>query len=1025
MTRVARLRAWLAPVIALALSFAAADAQAQTTLTGRVTNTSGAPVPGANVYITALNLGTQVRDNGTYTLTVPAAQSNGQQVNVGVRFIGFRPQQKPVTLTTGTQSVDFVLEADPFRLDEVVVTGVAEATSARKLTVSVARVSEEQIKQVPASSPVAALSGKVAGARISGGRGNPGATPAIRLRGSTNLAVGGSSPLIIVDGVITKNSIADIDANDIESIEVLKGAAAASFYGSDAANGVVAITTKRGRNLADNQVAVTLRTEYGQSDLPNMISLMEHHPFTTDANGEPVWGTYEADRFADNPFPTTGDTRWRNQIEEWMSKGAFYSQNIQLGARRGNTNFAGSFTNERNQGTLPLTQGLFRRNARVNVDQGIGSKADLSVGLTYGIQNNDFDPDAGGSGSVFFSLLQAPPNVDLRYPDPEVTDVEYYPAIPGNNRGNPLYALANQDYSQRRERMLGSFSMRYRPVDWLRLEGSYGTDRLNFQERTYVFRGYLNTDGEPGKGSIDQQSANNWAQNSQVSATANKMFLDNILSTTRVAALYEDTRTNFLQAGGSQLNVGNVPDLDAVDVGQNYTASSLTQTRTIDYMVSQALDIKDRYLIDVLYRRDGSSLFGSNNRWADFYRVSGAYRITEDFAIPGFQELKIRAARGTAGLRPSYFAQYETYGLGGGSFSKNTLGNKDLRPAVQVEDEFGINAAFMDRFDLELVYADRLTEGAFLQVPLSLAQSGGFTSQWQNAADVSAKTLEMSLNTRVWDTPDFSYNFSLTADKTTQRIERMDRAAYRPNFGGQGQNVFYYKEGEVLGVVYGTRWIRSIDEMLSVPAYATRNPNAYHVNPLGYVVSNAAPNTPIAWRDSTGSDVTQIGDVNPDFSFGFANNVRFRGFNVYALLDGQKGGDVYNFSKQWMFQDLRHGDIDQSGKAEDQKVRSDFYSAGLYNGLNASDYFVEDASYVKLRELAVSYTFPESQLSRIGLARYTDGVKLALIGRNLYTWTGYSGFDPDVTSGGDFNYRIEGFRYPQFRTVSAQVELNF
>lgn len=1025
MTRAGRLRAWLALVAAAGVSFAAAGAAAQSTLTGRVTNTSGAPVAGANVYIASLNLAAQARSDGSYTLTVPASQANGQQVSVGVRFIGFRPLTKQVTLTAGTQTVDFALEADPFRLEEVVVTGVADATSAAKLTVSVARVSEEQLKQVPASSPVAALAGKVAGARISMGTGNPGATPTIRLRGSTNLTVGGSQPMIIVDGVITRNSIADIDANDIESIEVLKGAAAASFYGSDAANGVLSITTKRGRNIPEGELAFTVRSEYGQSDLPRMIPLMEHHPFTTNADGSVNWGTYDTDRIADNPFPTSGEARWRNQLEEWLTDGAFYSMNVQAGARRGTTNFNGSFTNERNQGTLPMTSGLFRRNARINVDQGIGDKADFSAGLTYGLQNNDFDPNAGGSGSVFFALLQAPADIDLRYPDPENRDIEFYSALPGNNRGNPLYDLAYEDYSQRRERILGSFSARYRPFEWLRLETAYGTDRLNRQDKTYQFRGYLNLDGQPGNGSLDHVSYYNWAQNVQASATVSKLVLDQVLSTTRVAYIYEDERDNWTQAGGTALGVGGTPDLNAVDPAQNYVGSSSTQSRTIDYMVSQAFDIKDRYLFDALYRRDGSSLFGSENRWADFYRVSGAYRISEDFDIPGIQELKIRAARGTAGLRPQFDAQYEAYALSGGSPVKQTLGNKSLRPAIQTEDEFGLNVAFLNRFDLELVYADRLTEDAFLFVPVSAAQSGGYRFQWQNAADVSSKTAELSLNTRVWDSENVSYSFNLTADKTTQRIERMDRAPFRPEFSGQsqGQNVFYYKEGEVLGVVYGTRWVRSFAELQAFnPAAVEAN---YHVNSLGFLVANSAPQTPLKWQDAAGNTVAQIGNVNPDFSFGFANNLRYRNFNVYALFDGQQGGDVYNFSKQWMFQDLRHGDIDQSGKPEDQRVRADFFATGLYNALEASDYFVEDASHVKLRELSVSYTFGPELLGRVGLGRYAKGAKLALIGRNLYTWTDYSGFDPDVTSGGDFNFRIEGFRYPQFRTVSAQVELNF
>jgi hypothetical protein len=146
---------------------------------------------------------------------------------------------------------------------------------------------------------------------------------------------------------------------------------------------------------------------------------------------------------------------------------------------------------------------------------------------------------------------------------------------------------------------------------------------------------------------------------------------------------------------------------------------------------------------------------------------------------------------------------------------------------------------------------------------------------------------------------------------------------------------------------------------------------------------------------------------------------------VNALFDGQQGGDIYNFTKQWMFQDFRHGDQDQAGKPDAEKVPLTFYAAGLYNGLSANDYFVEDGSYVKLRELSASYTFATPMLARIGLDRYASGVKIALIGRNLFTWTDYTGFDPEVTSGNDFNFRIDGFRYPNFRTLTGQVEIQF
>src|SRR5690242_7312105 len=690
------------------------EARAQATLTGKVVNEQGAPLMGASVSIPSLGVGTTTNDRGTYLLNVSERQAQSQQVVVTARFIGYTPQQLPVTLTAGSHIMDFTLKADPFRLEGMIVTGVAESTSVKKLSFSVAQITSDQVKDVPAANPIAALAGKVAGAKVELGVGNPGANPAIRLRGSTNLTVGASAPLIIVDGVIlrdvNRNSISDIDAQDIESIEVLKGAAASSFYGSDAANGVINITMKRGRNLPDNHVSVTARTEYGQSGIPHWISLNHSHDYVLNSDGTiqlvKVSRVVETDQIADNPYPTSGAGSWRNQLKTWLGNNSYYNNDVQVGLRRGNTNFNSSFSTDHNGGILPFRDGQYKQNARMNVDQGLGDKVDLSGSFTYGLQRNDYNPT---SSAGWFELLQAPPDVDLAHPN-GANDVLYDPAIPAyaspNARANPLYQLANEQYRLRRERILGSAAVRYRPFQWLRLEGNYGTDRLNEQSQTYDFRGYLNEAGNPGDGSLTKGARSNVSWNSQLRATASKLFFSKVLSTTSAAYQLENSHFDQFQAGGTQLNVTDVIDLAALDPTQLTLTSDIQDQRTIDYMASQSFDIKDRYIIDGLYRRDGSSLFGPNNRWADFYRISGAYRISEDFHIPGFQELKIRAARGTAGLRPRFLDQYEYYNVNGGQLTKTQLGNKNLNPAILTENEYGIISSFLDRFDLELVFAD-------------------------------------------------------------------------------------------------------------------------------------------------------------------------------------------------------------------------------------------------------------------------------------------------------------------------------
>lgn len=1004
-------------------------ARAQSTvIRGTVTQLgSPAPVP-ATVAIQAMGLVAVASEEGRYTLTVPDGRARGQTVQITARFIGYQPVTKTITLTADAQTVNFELKSDPFRLTEVVTTGTADGQAANKLPFSVAVVSGEKLRDVPASSPIAALAGKVAGARIALGTGNPGATPTIRLRGSTNLGVGGSAPLIIVDGVITRYSLADIDAQDIETIEVLKGAAASAFYGSDAANGVLSITTKRGKDIKDGETRVSVRTEYGTSSVGKFVPLNQYHNYLLNADGsinQTSAGARPLDGIvSDNLYPTTGDSRYRNQLKEWLGSGDFYSTNVQVGFRKGGTNLNSSFTTDHNSGVMPFRSGQFRQSARVNADQQISSKIDFGTSITYALNQNDYSP-TGSEG--WFSLLQAPPDIDLTRPNGKTDPVEFNPVLPAwaaNGRGNPLYGLKNSSLAIRRERLIGSANLRYKPVNWLRLEGSYGTDRSNTGSDDYDFKGFLNGSGVPTDGSLAINRNINVAENLQANIIATKLFFGDVKSTTRATYLLEKQAQNGVTASGNTFTVVGVPDLDAIDPLNNRVGSSRTTRNAQNYFISQALDFKDKYIADFLVRRDASSLFGAATRWSSFYRVAGSWRWNEDLKIPGIQEGRLRASRGTAGLRPGFFDQYETYSVNQGVISKDQKGNPNLKPATQTENEYGLNVAFLDRFDAEIVYADRKTIDAFLSIPLSLAQSGGFTSQVQNAATVGAKTWEFSLQSRLYDSKNVSYSAGVTGDRTRQRIDKLGRAPFRVNAGGQSQNVFYYKEGEALGIIYGKQWMRSLDQVTTQGL----DVNLYTLNSDGYVVLKTQLNTnaekPIAVV-TAGSDQTVIGNVNPDFSFGFTQNLRVKNLSVYALIDGVKGGDIYNFTKQWMYQDGRHGTQGQGDRPEADRRPLAFYSGGLYDGLNANSHFVENGGYARLRELSVAYQFTPNLLRKVGIGGLAQGFKLSVVGRNLLTWTGYTGFDPEASSGGDFNFRIDGFRYPNFRTLTAMIDVSF
>src|SRR5947208_1617257 len=462
-------------------------------ITGKVTGRQGEALGGAIVVIDEFSTAVATTTQGTYTLTVAPERTKGQTVTLRARYIGYSPGVKQVTLTPGTQTQDFELKFDPMTLDAVVVTGVAEATEAKKLTFAVGHVDAQTLNQAPGVSALGALEGKVAGARLLSGSGAPGGEPTIRLRSATSLtspsACGGATcastdvpgPLIIVDGTITRHGLADINSEDIERVEVEKGAAASSLYGSNAGEGVVQVFTKRGDRIPDGKLVVTVRNEYGQSFRPKSIPVALAHPYLVDSSGNYVDASGalrspnqkpvpKLDRIADVPYKTVYD-----QQGQVLTHGPFNTNYISIGQRRGNTNFNVSFQNTKQDGVIILLKGYKRQNFRVNVDQALTPRLDLSVGGFFGKSNNN--EVAQGPGSPFFSVTFVEPNINLFAPNPDGTP--YAAKIPFrlSNAANPLYRLANEQINTERSRYTGNAKATYRVLDWLSLEGSYNYDQ--------------------------------------------------------------------------------------------------------------------------------------------------------------------------------------------------------------------------------------------------------------------------------------------------------------------------------------------------------------------------------------------------------------------------------------------------------------------------------------------------------------------------------------------------------------------
>src|SRR5205807_1046569 len=370
-----------------------------------------------------------------YTLTVPAEQTKGQSVTLRVRSVGYKPEVRQITLRPGTQTFDFQLQFDVMQLEEVVVTGTGAATERKNLTFAVGRVDSSQLNQAPAVSALGSLEGKVA--------------------------------------------------------------AASSLYGSNAANGVVQVFTKRGQGLPDGKVSVTVRNEYGQSVRPKLIPITHAHPYLTadsaytDGSGNQVLKgdfinssgvlvgpkgipTIKADQIADVPYSLYPHPVYFDLQGDLLTNGAFYTNYVSIGQRKGNTNYNVSFENTKQDGVLTLLRGYARQNFRLNLDQALTPRFDLSAGGFFARSNND--QTAEGAGSPFFTVKFLEPYINLFATNPDGTP--YAAVIPHQapNASNPLYNLANERINTDRTRYSGYAKGTYRLTDWLSFEGHYNYD---------------------------------------------------------------------------------------------------------------------------------------------------------------------------------------------------------------------------------------------------------------------------------------------------------------------------------------------------------------------------------------------------------------------------------------------------------------------------------------------------------------------------------------------------------------------
>ncbi len=1034
------------------------EASAQTVKGTVTTEDGGEPLIGVAIQLKGTDSGTYTSIKGDYQLTVPSMGAlffdSGPQPVLVFSYAGYETVEVPVD---GRGEINVVLKPLATELDEVVVTGTAAGLSPKTLSYSVGRIREADLLTVPTPTLGIGLQGKVPGLLVNQVGGQPGQGAYFQVR-SANALANGQQPLLIVDGIFLSGAtLADINPEDIDRVEILKGSAGTSLYGSQAANGVIQIFTRRGKNLEVGETRVTYRGEAGLSEAPSRYDLntFTNREILDPDPPQPILGNPTEDNIHNTVLPNLQDY----QEDYLFDRGLYLSNYLAVEGKTQATNFLLSYQRLRDEGVFQASDGYTRNAFRLNLDHLISNKFGVKVSSAYSTSRQDLlAPVSSGPNSYLATMLFMTPMFDLEASNEE-DGSSYDWDIDNTGFGitNPLYDRANSDQEVRRTRLLGNLEGNYYVNDWLTLGVSAALDRAANAFEHFLQKGYLsiNVPGQFGPlvtagvnnsngGGIQRTNLVSSYFVTRANAVVQRRFgkLDMAL---RTSFLYEDLTHTFNSAIGEDMAVSDIRSLD--NARRNIFISSRDE-EIVGYSGFAVADLQydEKLIFSGLFRREGSSLFGPENRWANYYRVSGAYRLTEDINVRWLDELKLRASMGTSGIRPAYDQRFESFRLENGTAVKGTLGNEFLRPAYSTEMEIGIDARLFKAFDLEFNYSQITTEDQILLTPLSGA--AGFSGQWRNAGTLDATVYEAGLNI------DFAqlfnakrsglhWNLMTTFSRVEQTISRLDVPAYTTGPGLEASSLFLIEEGRSFGTMVGEVFATSLDQLQGQEGI---DPDAYAINSAGYVVAKEVlgtpQETPYKLVDANGNPLVQpIGDINPDFRMGFANTLAFKGLQLYTLFDWKKGGDIYNLTRQWLYRDQRHGDV-----SADPDVPASFYgSDGLYNVLVANNHFVEDGSFFMLREAALSYTFQQPG----GLFRGMESIRLSLIGRNLFTLTDYSGFHPDVTTpprdintlsnrapdargsdrftpNGDPNlFYVDAFNYPIRRTFTFSLQATF
>lgn len=1037
-----RHRGSLLPALALTVALAAArapDAWAQRPaetrqIAGTVTRPNNSPLADVTVQVTGSAVVTKTGANGRFTI-----QAAGGDVVLELRAIGFAPRRVPVPADRAQITV--ALDELPFKLGELTVSGQGTTLSRRDATTAPAVVDAEEIRRAPGQSIEQALQGKVLGASINMNNGAPGGGGQIQIRGVSSI-LGSGEPLFVIDGVISSNDarsngsasvtrgqdnnvnrLADLNPAEIESIEVLKDAAATAIYGSRASNGVVVIRTKRGTpgrgrftvtqrlGVAEpakrlgyreySSVAEVIATRFGQANNAAAIAYLNAH-------------------FPDGTIPVSANINLERAFFD--NRSLAYETNVAASGGSEQTRYFVSLTNRKEPGLAPNNDAQLQ-SARVNVDQTWNARWTTSVSLNVtrnllnrGLANND-----NTNTSPVYNFAYTPAVFDLREHDAAGQYVRNPTFGGGFNTSNPFETYQYLKLTTDVFRQIGSANVTWTPITTavhrVALSVQGGIDRYEQSGQLYSppFLQYEGRDGFFGRS--QQSTVDGYNRNVQGFATWTVRPAGDLSVTTTAGGSIEQQSINEY----TLLGRGLLPGTETA--GQGNVTTTQTRTEFADqalFASGQVQAFRDRLTLNGGVRADRSSANGDQAKYYLFPRVSGAYRFERP--IGAIDELKVRGGWGQSGNRPRYADRYVLLGSGpilGGQptiVNPTVVGNPDIRPETLSELTGGIDLTALDqRLFLEATYYARNIDDLLLQ-PVT-APTSGFSNLVVNAGRLRNRGVELALTAVPLRSTDFTVTSRATFQRSRQRVVNLpaDVPPFSPagNFGASfGRNRI--TEGALTTAIWGNVPVDAAGNILPVGAYAL---------------------TPglVAGRVDT-----LIGDANPEFQMFFNTTVQWKRFSLAATVDWRKGGDVANTTTKLYDEGGTSRDYTAAITADNlpRGVPADVIGAlpspmlGLgdfryraWSGGSDARVYLQDGSYVRVRDIQLTYDVPASAARLLG----ASSLRVSLQARNPFLFTSYWGYDPEFNNYGNQNVNrfIDTAPYPSVRSFHVAIDAAF